>query len=48
MESKGFAPVAMAEEYWANSYMSIARYYGGVTFNGHEYQIVNKAWYHHL
>ena len=22
--------------------MSIARYYGGVTFNSHEYQIVNK------
>lgn len=42
MESKGFAPIAMTEEYWANSHMSIARYYGGVTFNGHEYQIVNK------
>lgn len=34
MESKGFAPIAMAEEYWAGSHLSIARYYGGVTFNG--------------
>ena len=42
MSNKGFAPVAMAEEYWANSHMSIARYYGRIQFNSHEYQIVNK------
>lgn len=42
MESKGFAPIAMAEEYWANSHLSIARYYGRIQFNGHEYEIVNK------
>ena len=42
MRNKAFAPVAMAEEYWANSHLSIARYYGGVTFISHEYQIVNK------
>lgn len=32
----------MTEEYWANSQFSIARYYGGIKFNGHEYVIVNK------
>ena len=32
----------MAEEYWANSQFSIARYYGGINFSGHEYSIVNK------
>lgn len=42
MSNKAFAPVAMAEEYWANSHLSIARYYGRIQFNGHEYQIVNK------
>lgn len=30
------------EEYWANSHLSIARYYGGCTINGKEYIIVNK------
>lgn len=32
----------MTEEYWANSQFSIARYYGEIKFNGHEYVIVNK------
>lgn len=35
-------PIAMAEEYWANSMFSIARYYGIVKFNGKNYIIVNK------
>lgn len=30
------------EEYWANSQLSIARYYGQVRFNGFEYIIVDK------
>lgn len=30
------------EEYWANSQLSIARYYGKITINNHEYIIVNK------
>ena len=34
--------VIMTEEYWANSYFSIARYYGGIKVNGDEYKIVNK------
>lgn len=34
--------VIMTEEYWANSHLSIARYYGGITVNGDEYKIVNK------
>lgn len=32
----------MAEGYWANTYLSVARYSGGVSFNGDEYVIVNK------
>lgn len=32
----------MEEAYWANTHLSIARYYGGITFNGVEYIIVNK------
>ena len=34
--------VIIAEEYWANSPLSIARYYGGIKVNGDEYKIVNK------
>lgn len=34
--------VIMTEEYWANSYLSIARYYGGIKVNGDEYKLVNK------
>lgn len=32
----------MAEEYWANSQLSIARYYGRIKFQDHEYLIVDK------
>lgn len=32
----------MAEEFWANSQFSVARYYGRVKINGHEYYIVDK------
>lgn len=35
-------PLIMTEEYWANSQLSVARYYGHVRFMGHEYVIVNK------
>lgn len=35
-------PLIMTEEYWANSQLSIARYYGKVKMNGKEYWIVNK------
>ena len=34
--------IIMAEEYWANTYLSVARYYGGIKINGDEYKIVNK------
>lgn len=37
-----FAPVCMAEEFWANSQFSLARYTGRVRINGHVYVIVNK------
>lgn len=35
-------PIVMAEDYWANSYLSIARYYGQISVSGHVYVIVNK------
>lgn len=35
-------PLIMTEEFWANSQFSIARYYGGINFNGYRYVIVNK------
>ena len=35
-------PLIMTEEYWANCQFSIARYYGGINFNGKRYLIVNK------
>lgn len=37
-----FAPVLMEEEYWANSYFSVARYSGGIKLGGSEYFVVNK------
>jgi len=36
------APICMTEEFWASSQLSIARYYGRITFNGHEYWILDK------
>lgn len=35
-------PICMTEEYWKNSQFSIARYYGRMKINGHEFIIVNK------
>lgn len=34
--------IIMTENYWANSMLSIARYFGRITFDGHEYVIVDK------
>lgn len=36
------SPILMEEGYWANSQLSVARYFGGLQFNGKEYKIVNK------
>ena len=36
------APILMTEEFWANSQLSVARYFGGVTFEGRKYIIVDK------
>ena len=35
-------PIAMAEDYWANSQFSIARHMGRIGINGTNYVIVNK------
>jgi len=37
-----FKPICMTEEYWANSYFSIARYYGEIKVGDVQYVIVNK------
>lgn len=34
--------IVMTENYWANSMFSIARYYGKISVDGHEYVIVDK------
>ena len=36
------APLLMTEEFWANSHLSVARYFGGITFEGRQYIIVDK------
>lgn len=35
-------PIIMTQEFWANSQLSIARYYGGINYNGHHLIIVDK------
>lgn len=35
-------PIVMTEEFWANSQLSITRYFGRIKLDGHEYVIVNK------
>ena len=34
------APILIEEGYWMNSPLSVARFYGGIRFNGEEYVIV--------
>ena len=36
------APLLMTEEFWSNSQLSIARYYGEIICNGRKYIIVDK------
>ena len=36
------APLLMTEEFWSNSQLSIARYYGEIIFCGRKYIIVDK------
>ena len=33
-------PICMAEEFWANSQLSIARFYGQISYNGHTFWIL--------
>lgn len=35
-------PLLMTEEYWMNTQLSIARYYGGINFDGRKYIILDK------
>lgn len=35
-------PVVMSKEFWMSSHLSIARFYGGITFGDKTYLIVNK------
>lgn len=34
--------ILMTEEFWRNSQLSVAKYFGGCRYNGHEYIIVDK------
>ena len=34
-------PILIEEGYWKNSQLSVARFYGGIKFNGEEYVIVH-------
>lgn len=36
-------PLIMTEEFWMNSQLSIARYYGGIEYQGREYIICDKT-----
>ena len=36
------APLLMTDEFWANSQLSIARYYGEIILDGRKYIIVDK------
>lgn len=33
-------PILITSNYWMNSQLSVARFYGGIKFNGEEYVIV--------
>lgn len=35
-------PICITQEFWANSQLSIARYYGRIQFNGHTFWILDK------
>ena len=35
-------PIVLTEAQWANSQLSVARYFGGCKFNGVQYVILNK------
>jgi len=35
-------PICMTEEFWANSQLSVARYYGRIQYNGHTFWILDK------
>ena len=35
-------PIVLTEAQWANSQLSVARYYGSIKFNGVNYIILNK------
>ena len=35
-------PICMTEEFWANSQLSVARYYGRISYNGSTFWILDK------
>lgn len=41
-EDEVIKPIMMGYDYWINGYFSVARFYGGVKFNGHQYCVVGK------
>lgn len=41
-KDKEVCPLLMEQEYWMNTYYSVARYTGGVKINGKDYIVVDK------
>lgn len=42
MNTNEFSPICMAEDFWKNSQLSIARHYGQIKIGKYEYVIVNR------
>lgn len=40
MKDNKQCPILIEKSYWANSQLSIARFYGGIRINGYEYNIM--------
>lgn len=41
-KAKELLPILMVQEYWMNTYYSVARHTGGVRINGKDYIVVDK------
>ena len=41
-EEEVVKPIMMGYDYWINTYFSVARFYGGMKYNGHSYFVVGK------
>lgn len=42
-DGSGFAPAIIEFGYWSTSQLSIAKFYGGLVINGHEYKLLDSG-----